>query len=391
MKTRLTSILCILVSLAMAQRDDKQAEIHNNFSLKVYKATATGAENLFISPYSLRIAMLAASAGANGETRIQFENLVGNFAQANGFLREISGNEELDFFYKRNPLEVANSVWTNNSFSVKDSFVKTLKNDLHSDHFSFNPTEIHEVATRIDSWVDEKTHGKITNMPPPGPGSACIIINAIYFQDKWRISFKNRKTKLRTFRAIDGTKQELPTMFSDEMYNYYETPDMQALRLGYESQFEMIILLPRKDSGLKDLESTIDHQLIRDIQIRSTGHPVSVFLPKFKLKNEIEMTSILADNGFADLFAENADYTGISEAPGVSPGSLIHKTFIEIDEKQTEAAAVSEFVVVGAGRNAEPPPPPEPKVFRADHPFMFLIVDSYTKGIVFAGRFVRGE
>ncbi len=385
----ITIVCCCVVSSGFCQDLSDQTRIHNNFSLQIYRSTVAENENLFISPLSIRVALLAASAGARGDTKKQYDAIVGNFDDAKQFLSEISGmSDQLDLFGPRNKLEIANSVWTNNSIHIKDEFIKTLRNNFSSEQFGFNPKDPRQAQDEVNNWVSEKTHGRITNMPGPGEHDACVIINAIYFFDKWQRRFKVKQTKPRTFHDTNGSKQDFPTMHSHDEYLYFENAELQALTLYYESQLEMIVLLPRRNDGIKGLEKMLDNTLVQQVAHSSNPHPVDVFLPKFKLRSEIGLPSGV-DDPLDPLFSATADYSGIAEpSPGI--GGVIHKTFIEIDEKKTEAAAVSEIAIT-TGRGGELPPPPEPKVFRADHPFMFLIVDKMYGGIVFAGRFVKPE
>lgn len=366
MRYCLSLLFCLASSLGICQQ--------NRFSLQIYKASIVDSSNLFISPYSVREALLVLGTGARGSTRKELDSLIG------------SGG--IDHAQR---LEVANSVWTNNHIHIKTDFVQRVTDDYHSEHFSFNPANVNEAGDRVNKWVTEKTHGKINDMPGPQPGDAVVIINAIYFKGSWSVRFRKRQTKPRSFNAIDGTRQELPTMFSNEMYRYFENEDLQALSLPYKDDFEMTVLLPRKDVSLKDIEATMDNATIDNIRRGLRSHPVSVFLPKFELKTEIDVRSSLETAGFVKVFSSTADYTGITEDSHVVPGALIHKTFISIDEKQTEAAAVTEMVVTAGPGPGDPSSPPEPRIFRADHPFMFLLTDTMTGDILFIGRFVKGK
>lgn len=378
MKITLTLIFLLSIATAYSQDFTEQSRIHNDFSFMVYRASLKDTSNLFISPYSIRLALLATAEGSKGETKSQYDKLIGSYGGAKSFIKEMNSDK----------LDVANSLWANQEIKIKDEFIKASQTKFNSEIFTFNPNNTKEASTRVNKWVSQKTHDRIKEMDGPTSNTVLIVLNAVYFKDKWSIPFNEKATKLQKFHAINGKTQNLPTMYSNEEYLYYEDGNLQALTLSYDSDFDIIVLLPIDRKGLKKIEAKADASVIKKIVANSARHETKVYLPKFKFTSELYLISALKERGFAPMFSPSANYTGITDEVQIVPSEVIHKTFIEVNEKTTEAAAVTEVSMVGWG--GAPQERPEPKIFKADHPFMFLIVKRSTQGIVFAGRFAKG-
>jgi serpin B len=153
----------------------------------------------------------------------------------------------------------------------------------------------------------------------------------------------------------------------------------------------MIVILPQDRYGILNIEKKLNYDYLKSINQSSYSHEVILSLPKFKIESEILPKEEIINMGYSVMFSDRADFTKMSITDSLKIGRIIHKTFIEIDEKKTEAAAVTkaDMVVIGYGTGGDPPPPPPPKIFNADHPFIFLIVDNRNNAIIFTGRFVK--
>lgn len=385
-------LICLLFlsTQSFSQRSSPTSLHHNVFSLNTYKACVDGDNSLFISPFGIRMLLMAVSEGTAGNTRVRYDSLVNqpSLSETKKAFNEILHPVDV-FNATKGTLTVANALFARNTLTLNRPFLQTLQNDYSAEHFKFDSSNVAQLAKDIDSWVSDKTNGVISSMPPPPPTTVMALINAVYFRDKWANTFKRKHTKERTFFAMNGHKQEIDFMKTNANFVYYEDKQLQALKMPYRSQLEMIVILPLKKNGLPEIEKIIDEKYVEEIQAGDV-HPTTVFFPKFRLKDQLQLADLLKEVGYGGLFG-NIDLTGMSPDSGLSMDAIIHKTFIEVDEKQTEAAAVTEAIIVTGYGGGEPPPPPEPKVFRADHPFMFLIVDQWSGMIVFAGRFMGAE
>lgn len=185
-------------------------------------------------------------------------------------------------------------------------------------------------------------------------------------------------------------KADLPFMRSQLNYRYYEDSLLKALTLPYAcDQLSMLVLLPSDRYGLEDVEGRLNLGYLKQILGSSYSHEVIVSLPKFKIESEVYPKETLAALGSEEMFSDHADFSGISKSKPLKIGTVVHKTFIEVSEKKTEAAAVTrvDMVITGYGGGPGAPPPP-PKIFKADHPFIFLIIDNRTGLLFFVGRYV---
>jgi serpin B len=380
-------------SLAQLIRDN------NNFAFKIYDFVKSDTSNLFISPFSLNIALSTVNVGSNTTTRNEMDNLL--------YVSNISARDSLysnlikktmrleDSLYSsvdksfKHPVYIANSIWINKDFNIKQTFCQTIKDNYHSEIFSFDKRELVSVNQRHNSWIAEKTHQKINKISGLNSDTKLSIINAIYFMSEWERPFDREKTKKNNFNTINKRKVKIDFMRDQSYYNYYEDNDIQALFLPYSgNQFTMAVLLPYDKLGIEKLEQKLSCDYLSRIENSSMLNEVILSLPKFKIETEISPNDEIIKMGYNKMFSDKADFTKISD-DSLKIGSIMHKTFIELDEKKTEAAAVTEVEMVVIGTGNGPSQIPVPKIFNADHPFVFLIIDNLTKTIIFIGRYVK--
>jgi serine protease inhibitor len=173
-------------------------------------------------------------------------------------------------------------------------------------------------------------------------------------------------------------------MHNTESFRYYQEEGFQALELPYaESQYSMIILLPRKQDGLKSLEARLTAETLARLNSGMRGRHVDVFLPKFKLNFGAELSECLKTMGMEKAFREgDADFSGMDGTKDLYISTLLHKAVVDVNEDGTEAAA-STILTVSDGIEPDPP-----QTFRADHPFLFLIRNMNSNGILFMGRVI---
>lgn len=377
---------------------------NNDFAFKIYKATKTDNENFFISPLSLNLALSIANEGALGSTRAEIDKLLsieipGDKAILYKELMSKTINLQDSAYYEcieetgdksgGNALLLANSVWINSNSTIEKPYIKTIQDSYFSEVFDFENEKIEEADQRLSNWVSEKTRNKIYINNVLDPGIKLGIVNAIYFKGEWDTEFKKKKTKEKIFHSLDGNRIKLDFMNNRTYYSYYEDANIQCVNLPYHcNQLSMFVILPKERFDINNFETNFNLEYLREIQKHSTNNEVILSLPKFKIESEIRPTNVISNLGFSTMFSSSADFTNISKVDSLTIGEIIHKTFIEIDEKKTEAAAVTEIVIIGYG-GGTPAPLPPPKIFNANHPFIFMIVDNRTNAILFFGRFVN--
>lgn len=402
--------LLLLIGIAVilhVYAQDKLADANNEFAFTIYKAAKPDTANFIISPFSLHMALSVANEAARSATRKEMDNLL--------CIRDTSQRSDLysslikktitlkdSGFYKclqwsgsksdeGNELYLANSLWVNNDIKVDDAFRQTIEKKYHSEFRSFDKEHITASNQELNQWVSGKTNDKINGISGLDPDIKLSIINAIYFMGEWDSPFEKKKTRKKDFRTIEKDKVRIDFMNKKAWYRYYEDDDIQAVTLDYKcDQFSMMVLLPHDRYGINKIEPRLNYDYLSHIVASVGGSEVILSLPKFKIETELLPKPAMIRMGYTEMFSDEADFTGIS-TDSLKIDQIIHKTFIELDEKRTEAAAVSkvDMVITGYGGSGEPPPPPAPKVFNANHPFVFLIVDNRTRAIIFIGRFVK--
>lgn len=379
---------------------------HNTFALTIYHATKPDSANFFISPLGLNIALAIANEGARADTREELDRLLSlnefysNRADAYGELLARTKNLEDSLFrmsinfygnrHGKNELYLSNSIWINDTITANTDYEGIIKQSYHSDMFRFNSKNIHGANEKIDDWVSQSTKNKISHITGLRAETLLGIFNVIYFMGEWEMPFDRRETKTKKFRTLAKDKIDVDYIRKQSMYKYYEDKDAQAVYLPYRhEQFSMLVLLPKEINGFLALENAITQNYLQRINSSAISSEVILSLPKFKIETEISPVDDLIRLGNTKMFSNNANFAGISSSTPLKISEIIQKTFIQIDEKKTEAAAVTkvEMVITGYGGGEVPTPPP-PKIFNADRPFIFFIIDNRTNVILFSGRFV---
>lgn len=366
----------------------------NQFAVDLYGKLAqkNNSSNLFFSPYSLVSALGMTYVGAKGKTEsemataLHFANqtIHANFAT----LREMLLNKTN---LGHNQLKIANALWLQEGYSCQvemDTALESYGARFKSANFA-GQTE--EARTTINTWVERETEQKIKELLPPNLLTAqtkLVLTNAIYFKGNWQFPFAEEKTQPIPFTLPEGQTIQVPTMSRTGQFNYTEHSGAQVLELPYNRDntnssggLSMWIILPTPSTTLATVEKSLHTYL--NVQLRKES--VEVWLPKFKLEAAAQLKEILQALGMKEAFdPKTANFSGMcgetkSQAP-LAISEVVHKAFVEVNEKGTEAAAASAVVMTTRGMQ------PRPITFHADHPFIFLIRDNQTQTILFLGR-----
>ena len=270
-----------------------------------------------------------------------------------------------------------------------------FKPDYHKAVAEFYEGAFHEVAFRaqsaeavrtINAWVSDKTQAMIKELIRQDvldPDTRLILTNAIYFQGPWGKPFEETGTWDEEVVRSSGLCRR-PLMHQTDRFFYYDGEGFQALDLPYQGgQLSLLIVLPGQKDGLTSLECTwaVANTYRQVTDGLNHQEAVVVSLPCFKLETAFRLKPVLCALGAELAFSDAADFSGISEEP-LQLAEVIHKAFVEVNEEGTEAAATA----VGMPLCAAVRPTRPPKLFRADHPFLFFIRDRHTNTVLFAGR-----
>ena len=375
------------------------AEDNNDFALAMYGQLRQRAGNVFFSPFSIRTALGMTQAGARGETAAQMrealrisssdETLHVAFAEIIQRLNAAGGGK-----YE---MTVANSLWCQDGAPLQPGFL-----ELTARHYGggMNVVDFGRGAeaarVRINHWVEDKTRQKIQELIPSGSLDAetrLVLVNAVYFKGMWVLQFRRTDTRDEPFHVEGGGTVQAPLMYQHEAVGYLQAAGYQAVDLVYRGgDLSMLVLLPDRKDGLRDLEKTISARMLYDCVTQMDIREVKLFLPRFKLTwGTVNLCAQLTALGMPLAFTRfQADFSGINghqppneEALFIS--AVFHKAFVEVNEEGTEAAAATAGLMpeTAALRRSRPPPVP---IFRADHPFLFAIRDRKSGAMLFLGR-----
>ncbi len=387
-------------------------EGNNEFALELYAKLRAQEGNLFFSPYSISTALAMAYAGARGETESQMAKALhfpitkpigppvvgqdpnkkaGEAKQAwceQGFHREFGTIvEDLNVRGAKGgyELSVANALWGQQGYGFLAEFLELIKNSYGGELNEVDFVNACETARQtINSWVEKQTKDKIKDLIQKGMLNSMtrlVLTNAIYFKGNWARQFEKDKTKESPFTLISGEKVNVPMMNQTAEFNYMETEDLQGLELPYvNDELSMIILLPRRIDGLSSLEETLVLEKFSGWLGELGKRKVIVSVPKFRMTSQFGLADVLRSMGMTDAFSRKADFSGMNGKRDLFISAVIHKAYVDVNEEGTEAAAATAVVMITSAMPGQLP------VFRADHPFLFLIRDNKTGSILFIGR-----
>lgn len=282
-------------------------------------------------------------------------------------------------------LAVANGVWVARGLGLKKDYLKLVKKDYGAGIKELNFAKDSQSARKtINDWVAKHTNQKIKDLLPPGlpsGGTKVVLTNAVYFKGEWALKFKKDRTKDLPFTTLDGKHIDVPTMCQTASFNYLEEDSLKALELSYVGRdLSMVILLPKKNDGLKELEKNLSYESLQSLLGKGASQEVAVCLPRFKMKSKFMLADTLAAMGMKQsLSAPPADFSGMNGRKDLFISQVVHEGFVDVNEEGTEAAAATGVTVKAAMSmtSAE---------FKADHPFLFLIRDRRSGSILFMGR-----
>ena len=368
---------------------------NNAFALDLYQVLSNGEGNLFYSPFSISQALAMTLAGAKGETErqmadtLQYELSQDRLHTAfNALDRELasrgkSPRDEDDHYFQ---LNVANATWGQQDYEFLTGFLDVLAENygagLRPLDFAGAPEE---VRVRINDWISGETEEKIRDLLPPGAVDSrtrLVLTNAVYFNASWTWPFDKQLTQERPFHLPEGGRVEAPMMSetSKDFYGYAKGGGYQAVDVPYSlGEMSMTILLP--DEGtFQEFEDSLNAEALDRILDGIEIDYVTLTMPLFKFESQFDLGETLAEMGMPDAFGADADFSGMTGTRELRISKVVHKAFVSVDERGTEAAAATAVVVPTSGPTKEPIP------VTVDRPFIILIRDRATGTLLFLGR-----
>lgn len=372
------------------QSNKKAADlIHadNQFALDFFGEVLSNAEtdNFMISPLSVSIALGMTYNGAAGDTKSAFEETL----RMQGFtaheINYIHG-ALIEHLLRVDPkviMEIANSIWVEDNYTLIREFADT--NQFYYDA-EINSLDFYApgAVDIINGWVEDKTHDKIKEVLNEIPPLAVMyLINAIYFYGQWKYEFDEQDNTQISFNYGDGTTAQKDAMRLDADLNYYRNEDMAMVELPYGNEkFSMMIILPEEGNNIEGIMDEFSMDNWNDWMAGMSVSGVNLFLPRFKFEYKTLLNDVLSDMGLGVAFSAGADFPNmVEESDDLYISRVIHQTFVDVNEKGTEAAAVTvvEIRELSAGPGSGIP-------FIADRPFLFVIKEKTSNALVFMGK-----
>ncbi len=369
----------------VVQQDVHIVDAANGFCFQLYARLAGNKENIFFSPYSIWTCLAMVYEGARAETQTQMQHVL--HMPTDIHMRRRSIRDLLlilnaaDASYQ---LNTANALWAQRDYAFLQEYTEIVSNSYLARVVNLDFKAETEGSRRtINDWVAQQTRQKIKDLLPPGALTALtrlVLTNAIYFKATWLQQFDEAATIQQPFYITFDNEVSVPMMsMMNTRLPYTETADAQILELPYSGDsLAMLVMLPRTYET-QELESMLDTAHLNEWTSRLSIQKVDVFIPRFTLETKYTLNTILSDMGMSIAFSPQADFSGMDGKGNLFISTVIHQAFVEVNEEGTEAAAATGVVMeVTAVR---------PRIiFRADHPFIFMIMDKRTHAVLFMGR-----
>ncbi|CAO2636451.1 Serpin B7 [Lemmus lemmus] len=343
-----------------------------------------GNGNVFFSSLSLFTALTLIRLGARGDCAHQIDKAL--YFTAPSRQEDCSNNQsglqhqlkrvltDINSSHKDYELSIVNGLFAEKVFDFHKNYIACAENLYNAkvERVDFT-NDIEETRYKINKWIENETHGKIKKVlggSSLSSSAVMVLVNAVYFKGKWKSAFTKSETLKCRFRSPTCPEKAVAMMHQERRFNMstIQDPPMQVLELQYHGDISMYIMLPRNDLA-QQIESKLSFRNLMEWTNRRKmkSQYVEVFLPRFKIEKNYEMRGHLKPLGLQDIFDESrADLSGIASGGRLYISKLMHKSFIEVTEEGSEATAATENDIVEKQL-------PESTVFRADHPFLFVI------------------
>jgi serpin B len=387
-----------------ARAEGQGAAAVDAFAVDVYRRLAQEEGNLFFSPYSIASALTMTYAGAKGATAEEMEKAL-HFSETGPEFHASEFHASMKALQDRfatipegaGEFDTANRLWLDKKTKLLPDYLTLVQENYGGGVEQVNFLGDAEDARKtINDWVAQKTRDKIRDLLRQGDVTSAtrlVLTNAVYFNSAWREPFMEDLTKEEPFYMDKDRRKNVPMMRRNDFFLYGEEPGLQLLKIPYRIPgFSLLILLPRENESftqMEELEKGLTSQALAAWTAGMKRREVRLRLPKFKNEGRYLLKGVLQKLGVKLAFTEDADFSGmtVKGEEGICIDSVVHQSFIELDEKGTEAAAATAVVarVTSTGLSDRK----EPVDFHADRPFIYCLTDDVSGTILFMGRLVE--
>lgn len=371
--------------------DTKIVQSNNKFGFKLFSEVNKsdgGEKNVFISPSSVAIALAMTYNGASGSTQqamaktleLQGMNLSEINSAYAAVLKQLLENPDAKV-----QLKIANSLWANQEVKFQPDFLQRTENFYQAKVSNLNFQDPTATST-INNWVKDNTGGKIDKIVQQiEPEQVLFLINAIYFKGNWTKEFDKNQTAEHPFYITSGRQKQHPMMSQEGDYRYYENEQFQAVSLPYgkDGKLSFYIFLPKQNSNLKAFSQNLNVENWEKWMTQFNKQKGFIRLPRFKTEYDVTLNNTLKALGMEEAFSNKANFSGMGKNFAIS--QVKHKTFLEVNEEGTQAAAATSVGIVATSLRQEP----EPFRMIVDRPFFCAIRDNQTGSVLFMGSIVE--
>lgn len=357
--------------------DDEFKAAASSFAAELFKDNYSKGKTTLVSPLSVLTALALVQNGAQGDTLAQLEQALGGLDRdtLNAYMRAYC-----DFLTESEELKIANSVWTDSSAEAKRAFLQKAVDSYSAQLFSA-PLSDPKTVESINSWVKKNTDGMIPKIIEKADRYAVMmLVNAIAFDAKWETPYKRSDIEKLEFTSYSGSKKKTDFMCSTENVYLKDGGAVGFMKPYKNGRFAFAALLPDENTGIDDYVASLSgDKLMKIFSSAKRGNEVNVKMPKFRAEYSAQLIDTLKKMGVKDAFdSKTADFSSLIENRDAYIATVVHKTFIEVDEKGTRAAAST---LVGADTMSLM----EPYSVCLNRPFVYMIVDTETNLPLFIG------
>ncbi len=367
---------------------------NNTFAINLFHTLQTQDGNLVFSPYSISLALAMTYAGARNETEsqmakaMQFNLPQGQLHPAFNALDLALANEGKAQGNNGQPMQlnIANAIWAEQTHPFQQAYLDLIaKNYGAGIQLADFIKNFEPVRGQINSWVSNQTKNKINDLLAPGSvnsSTRMVLVNAIYFKADWGVPFDANNTSDSTFNLLDGSQSQVKMMNNGELTLSYAKGDgYQAVELPYSGNTAAMDIILPDEGNFQSFELALEAQALNGIFNSMQSTPIALGLPKFTFTTNFSLSDQLKWLGMTDAFSDQADFSGMTGNRDLFISDVIHKAFVAVDEKGTEAAAATAVIMQAMSM------PVQQKVHLViDHPFIFVIRDLKSGQILFVGR-----
>jgi serpin B len=366
---------------------------YNHFAFDLYKKISIEDKNTFISSIGVYLMLMTLNEGADSITRADFKSKYN--IEEGDVLRFITPLKykpwlsESDF---ENNLKTSNSIWVHKDISLNDSYKNSIKVKFNSTLETIDFNDKFNSVNKINDWVSINTNNtikKIISEEDIRNNTAFILLNTVYYNGSWAKCFDKDSTREATFYSSKEREFKMNFMNREGLFDYFENSDFQYISLPYKGGgVSFAIISPKTRNGITLLEDKINAKLLLEVFRKSELSNVELSIPKFSFESEYQIKQPLINLGYKNIMSSEFGLVNITKDFPVDINNIKHKTFVEIDEYKTVASAVTMSDLIGSVKSKIKN---HKYIFIANHPFLFLIVDDCTNGILFMGKFVGND